>query len=382
MMPHADRPTVEVVVPVHNEERDLERCVRRLHDYLCSSFPFDYRVTIADNASTDATWPLALRLAGELEHVRAVRLDQKGRGRALRAVWGASPAAVLAYMDVDLSTGLEALLPLVAPLVSGHSDLAIGTRLERGARVVRGPKREVISRSYNLLLHATLGTRFSDAQCGFKAIRADAARRLLPQVRDDGWFFDTELLVLAERSGLRIHEVPVDWVDDPDSRVDLLATALADLRGVARLSRDLVRFALVGVASTLAYLVLYLALRPPLGAQGANGAALLATAIANTAANRRWTFAVRGAVGALRHQLQGLAVFAFALALTAGALGLMHAAAPRASRSIEVAVLVAANLVAAFLRFRLLRDWVFHPLRPTSTPATATTAIQSTRSTR
>jgi putative flippase GtrA len=382
MMPHADRPTVEVVVPVHNEERDLERCVRRLHDYLCSSFPFDYRVTIADNASTDATWPLALRLAGELEHVRAVRLDQKGRGRALRAVWGASPAAVLAYMDVDLSTGLEALLPLVAPLVSGHSDLAIGTRLERGARVVRGPKREVISRSYNLLLHATLGTRFSDAQCGFKAIRADAARRLLPQVRDDGWFFDTELLVLAERSGLRIHEVPVDWVDDPDSRVDLLATALADLRGVARLSRDLVRFALVGVASTLAYLVLYLALRPPLGAQGANGAALLATAIANTAANRRWTFAVRGAVGALRHQLQGLAVFAFALALTAGALGLMHAAAPRASRSIEVAVLVAANLVAAFLRFRLLRDWVFHPSRPTSTPATATTAIQSTRSTR
>ena len=378
----AQRPTVEVVVPVYNEERDLEPRVRKLHDYLSGSFPFDFRITIADNASTDATWPLAQRLAGELEYVRAVRLDQKGRGRALRAVWGASPAAVLAYMDVDLSTGLEALLPLVAPLVSGHSGLAIGTRLERGARVVRGPKREVISRSYNLLLHATLGTRFSDAQCGFKAIRADAARRLLSQVRDDGWFFDTELLVLAERSGLRIHEVPVDWVDDPDSRVDLLATALADLRGVARLSRDLVRFALVGVASTLAYLVLYLALRPPLGAQGANGAALLATAVANTAANRRWTFAVRGAVGALRHQLQGLAVFAFALALTAGALDLMHAAAPRASRSIEVAVLVAANLVAAFLRFLLLRDWVFHPSRPTSTPATTTTAIQPTRSTR
>ncbi len=303
MMLDGDRPTVEVVVPVYNEEQDLERCVRRLHAYLCSSFPFDYQVTIADNASTDGTWPLAQRLAGELEHVRAVHLDQKGRGRALRTVWGASPAAVLAYMDVDLSTGLEALLPLVAPLVSGHSDLAIGSRLSRGARVVRGPKRELISRCYNLLLHATLGSRFSDAQCGFKAIRADAARRLLPRVRDDGWFFDTELLVLAERSGLRIHEVPVDWVDDPDSRVDLLATAVADLRGIARLGRDLVRFALVGVASTLAYLVLYLALRAPLGAQGANGAALLATAVANTAANRRWTFSVRGAVGALRHQL-------------------------------------------------------------------------------
>jgi Glycosyl transferase family 2 len=148
MMLDGDRPTVEVVVPVYNEERDLERCVRQLHAYLCSSFPFDYQVTIADNASTDGTWPLAQRLAGELEHVRAVRLEQKGRGRALKAVWAASPAAVLAYMDVDLSTGLEALLPLVAPLVSGHSDLAIGSRLSRGARVVRGPKRELISRCY------------------------------------------------------------------------------------------------------------------------------------------------------------------------------------------------------------------------------------------
>ena len=212
----ADRPTVEVVVPVYNEQRDLERCVRQLHAYLSSSFPFPFLITIADNASTDATWPLARRLAGELEHLRAVHLDAKGRGLALREVWGASPAAVLAYMDVDLSTGLEALLPLVAPLVSGHSDVAIGTRLSPGARVVRGPKREVISRGYNLLLHATLGTRFSDAQCGFKAIRADAARRLLPQVRDDGWFFDTELLVLAERAGLRIPD-PRVWRGAPNA---------------------------------------------------------------------------------------------------------------------------------------------------------------------
>src|SRR6476620_6478512 len=141
-------------------------------------------------------------------------------------------------MDVDLSTDLRALLPLVAPLLSGHSDLAIGTRLSRSARVVRGPKREVISRCYNLLLRTTLRTGFSDAQCGFKAIRADRARELLPEVEDTSWFFDTELLVLAERRGLRIHEVPVDWVDDPDSRVDILATAMADLRGIVRLARN------------------------------------------------------------------------------------------------------------------------------------------------
>src|SRR5438093_13495930 len=141
-------------------------------------------------------------------------------------------------MDVDLSTDLCALLPPVAPLLSGHRDVAIGTRLASGARVVRGPKRELISRSYNLILRTTLRANFSDAQCGFKAMRADVARALLPLVEDEGWFFDTEVLVLAERNGLRIHEVPVDWVDDPDSRVDVAATAKADLLGIWRLLRQ------------------------------------------------------------------------------------------------------------------------------------------------
>src|SRR6202045_2412228 len=166
---------VDIVVPVRNEERDLAPSVRRLVSYLREAFPFTARVTIADNGSTDGTWAIADRLAGDLDEVRAVRMEQPGRGRALRAVWSQSDAEVLAYMDVDLSTDLNALLPLVAPLLSGHSDVAIGTRLARGSRVVRGAKREVISRGYNLLLRATLGAGFSDAQCGFKAIRADAA---------------------------------------------------------------------------------------------------------------------------------------------------------------------------------------------------------------
>ena len=154
-------------------------------------------------------------------------------------MWADSDADVLVYMDVDLSTDLNALLPLVAPLISGHSDLAIGSRLRHGSRVVRGPKREVISRGYNLLVKGALRTRFSDAQCGFKAIRRDVAREVLPLVEDDAWFFDTELLVLAERAGLRIHEVPVDWVDDPDSRVDIARTAYDDVRGILRLGRNL-----------------------------------------------------------------------------------------------------------------------------------------------
>jgi glycosyltransferase involved in cell wall biosynthesis len=234
-------PLVEVVVPVHNEEHVLEASIWRLHGYLEASFPFSFRVTIADNASTDATWLLAKRLAERLGGVRAVHVPEKGRGRALRQVWGASDAAVVAYMDVDLSTGLEALLPLVAPLLSGHSDLAIGTRLANGAAVVRGPIRELVSRCYNLLLRATMRARFSDAQCGFKAGRTEVVRALLPAVEDQTWFFDTELLLAAQRGGLRIHEVPVDWVEDTDSRVDVVRTALDDLRGMARVARRRLR---------------------------------------------------------------------------------------------------------------------------------------------
>ncbi|MFB9238403.1 glycosyltransferase [Plantactinospora siamensis] len=386
---------MDVVIPVHNEEIDLEPCVRRLHRYLTDSFPYSFRITIADNASVDDTPAVAARLAAELPRVRAVRLEQKGRGRALRTVWSESDAAVLAYMDVDLSTDLAGLFPLVAPLLSGHSEVAIGTRLARGSRVVRGPKREFISRSYNLILRGALGARFSDAQCGFKAIRADVARRLLPLVQDTGWFFDTELLVIAQRAGLRIHEVPVDWVDDPDSRVDVVRTALDDLSGIGRLARalatgrlpisdlrhdlgreplapgvpvglgrQLVRFAAIGVASTLAYLLLYALLRNAVPAQPANLIALLVTAVGNTALNRRVTFGVRGRRGAAGHHAQGLLIFALGLALTSGSLALLGALSSGAvPRLIELAALTAANLAATLLRFLLFRSWVFRAAR-------------------
>ncbi len=202
-------PVLDVVVPVYNEQSALADSVHRLHRHLREHFPFSARITIADNASIDDTALIAAELAAELSDVRVVRVPEKGRGRALHAVWSTSDAPVLVYMDVDLSTDLAALAPLVAPLVSGHSDLAIGTRLGRGSRVLRGAKREVISRCYNLILKSALAAGFSDAQCGFKAIRADVAQiACCPTSSDTGWFFDTELLVLAERSGLRIHEDP------------------------------------------------------------------------------------------------------------------------------------------------------------------------------
>ncbi len=389
----AGRPVLDVVIPVYNEEKDLEPCVRRLHEHLLRTFPYGFRITVADNASTDTTPAVAAGLAAEVPEVRSVRLEEKGRGRALRTVWTGSDAPVLAYMDVDLSTDLNALLPLVAPLISGHSDLAIGSRLARSSRVVRGPKREFISRAYNLILRGSLAARFSDAQCGFKAIRRDVAERLLPMVEDTGWFFDTEMLVLAERAGLRIHEVPVDWVDDPESTVHIVRTATDDLKGVWRvgralatgslplgrlarpfgddprdrelsgvpggLARQLVGFCVVGVLSTLFYLALYSLFRLGVGPQAANAAALLVSAVANTAANRRLTFGVRGRDRAVRHQAQGLVVFAIGLALTSGSLAALGAATGDPAHSTELAVLIVANLAATVLRFLLFRLWVF-----------------------
>jgi glycosyltransferase involved in cell wall biosynthesis len=232
-------PVLDVTIPAYNEEQDLEQSLRRLHAYLHGTFPHSFRITVADNASTDGTLRVAERVARELREVTVVRLPDAGRGKALRTVWLASPSPVLAYMDVNLSTDLAALAPLIAPLISGHSDLAIGTRLSRSSRVLRGHRWAFISRGYSLLLHTLLGAHVSDAQCGFKAIRADIARQLLPHTTDNAWFFDTELLVLAEKCGLRVHEVPVDWVNDADAGVDLVRTALADLRGMGRLGRDL-----------------------------------------------------------------------------------------------------------------------------------------------
>jgi putative flippase GtrA len=372
-LPAPRSPRIDIVVPVYNEQAGLERSIRRLHDFLTANMPYVWRIVIADNASTDATLAIARGLACELSDTVVLHVEAKGRGRALRSAWSTSDAEILCYMDVDLSTDLRALLPLVSGLISGHSDLAIGTRLAPGSRVMRGPRRELISRAYNRLLRISLGARFSDAQCGFKAIHADAARRLLATVEDQAWFFDTELLMAAQRQGLRIHEVAVDWADDPDSRVDIVSTALADLRGVVRLRMQgpVARFLAIGVASTLAYAALFLALRGWLGAGAANALALAITAVANTQANRHFTFRIRGRAGLMRQQAAGALVYVVALGLTDGALGVLARVDPHHSRALEVAVLVTASAFATVSRYFALRSWVFarrvrgpKPLRP------------------
>ncbi|WIX92293.1 bifunctional glycosyltransferase family 2/GtrA family protein [Amycolatopsis sp. DG1A-15b] len=386
--------TVDIVVPVYNEERALPGCVDVLREFLRDQFPFGWTIVIADNASTDGTLGVAEALAREHGSVRVCHLDRKGRGLALRETWRASTADVVVYMDVDLSTGLDALLPLVAPLVNGHSDLAIGSRLAPGARTVRGPKREFVSRCYNGLIRLSHGVRFSDAQCGFKAARTGVIRPLLDHVEDEAWFFDTELLLLAEHNGLRVHEVPVDWVEDTDSRVDVAKTALDDIRGLVRVARakaagtarvpdlprrpspraahpdavlgepdgsrlwEVLSFAVIGVLSTVAYLVLYGLFRLWWPVLVANLAALVLTTLFNTEANRRFTFAGAAVLRRKAH-VQGFVVLGLYYAFTSTALLALHGIDPEPGRALELTVLFAASVLGTAGRFVLLRRWVF-----------------------
>jgi putative flippase GtrA len=381
---------VEIVVPVYNEAPQLAQRITELRAFLDESFPFRALVTIVDNASTDDTMQVARSLTS-IPGVAAMHLPRKGRGFALRAAWSTSIAPVVAYMDVDLSTSLPALLPLVAPLLSGHRDVAIGSRLARGAHVVRGPKRELISRAYNVLLKFTLRGRFSDAQCGFKALRHDAVQQLLPLVEDNEWFFDTELLVTAQRLGMRIGEIPVDWVDDPDSRVNIVSTALGDLRGVRRLlfrrpkstprrqvsevpADQLLRFAGVGLVSTLGYLFLFVAWRPILGPLGANAVAMAIATLFNTAVHRELSQTRDGHLRRGRMMLVVASLYAMSVVLTTLALLIAGLLAPGALLP-ELIAITAANVVAATFRFTVLRAWIFRPRVPTS----ATTSVEMSR---
>jgi glycosyltransferase involved in cell wall biosynthesis len=229
-------PMIDVVIPVLNEEKALPKCMSSLREFLGKYSPYEFRIVIADNGSTDQTPSIAEALSKEYSEVSWTRLEVRGRGRALRKAWLDSDADILSYMDVDLSTGLDAFPVLARAIGENGYDVAIGSRLMKGSVVKkRSLKREVTSRTYNLIIKAVFFTRFSDAQCGFKAISRNAAQFLIPKIQDQGWFFDSELLLLAEKGGFRIKDVPVEWVDDPDTRVRVVKTATDDLKGLMRL---------------------------------------------------------------------------------------------------------------------------------------------------
>lgn len=230
--------TVDIVLPVLNEAHVLEQSVTKLHKYLASNLPYKWRIVIADNGSTDGTAVIARRLAERYPEIRLLQLPEKGRGRTLKQAWMSSKADILAYMDIDLSTNLDSFEPMIAPLITGDAGLATGSRLMKQSRTTRGFKREFISRCYNRIIRTTMKTKFVDAQCGFKALRRDVAQKLLPHIKDTAWFFDTELLIKAEYNGYKIHEEPVEWIEDTDSRVDVVKTATEDIKGLSRVRQE------------------------------------------------------------------------------------------------------------------------------------------------
>jgi len=233
------RPLIDIVVPVLNEEKILQKSITTLDEYMAKHLPYRYQITIADNGSQDETLEIAKNLVEKHQSVQVVSLAERGRGRALKQVWQNSPADILAYMDVDLSTSLDDFLPMIQPLLAGEAGVAIGSRLMKDSRTSRGMKREFISRCYNRIIKWTSGTKFSDAQCGFKAIRRDVAAKFLPIIKDNEWFFDTELLIKTERAGVPIYEQPVTWIEDTDSRVKIVKTAVDDLKGLYRVNKEL-----------------------------------------------------------------------------------------------------------------------------------------------
>lgn len=235
--PH--RPTVDLVIPVLNEAHVLERSVEAVRTYLAADFPYHCSIIVADNGSTDGTLDVAQRLASKYSEVRVSHLTVRGRGRALRKAWSESTADICAYTDVDLSTDMRHFRQLIDAIAVQGFDLSTGSRLMRESEIRRGVKREFISRAYNLFVKWALRTTFSDAQCGFKAVSRRVIDVVVPQVEDESWFFDTELLTLAEKQGFRIKDVPVKWIDDDDSRVKIVKTALDDIRGVFRVRRRL-----------------------------------------------------------------------------------------------------------------------------------------------
>ncbi len=228
---------VDVVLPVYNEEQALERSVRTLHLFLTDNLAHEWRILIADNGSQDRTPEIGQRLGEELTNVQLMRIPEAGRGRALSRAWLASDADVLTYMDIDLSTDLAAFPRLVSAVAEGGYDIAAGSRLSAGSETARSLKREVLSQGFVFLINALMRTKLSDTQCGFKAIRRECAQKLLPFVRDTGWFWDTELLLLAAKAGWKVTFVPVRWLEDTDSRVRLTSTVWRDLKGLFRMRR-------------------------------------------------------------------------------------------------------------------------------------------------
>lgn len=231
--------SVDIIVPVYNEETELENNINLLKDFCRKNLSnWKWQIIIADNASLDKTAEISKKITSLNPEIKYLYINQKGRGRAIKQAWSKSKADIVSYMDIDLSSQLKHFPPLINSLLQGY-DIAIGSRLLPKS-IVKGRtlKREIISRCYNLLIKMLFFTKFSDAQCGFKAVTRRVADNLVSRLNDNEWFLDSELLIFGEKAGYKIYEEPVTWIDDPGSTVKVMKTASGDIKGLWRLYKE------------------------------------------------------------------------------------------------------------------------------------------------
>lgn len=295
-----ENPHVLLVIPIYNEEKIIENTVRETIKYLNENTKYSYILVVADNASTDSSPEIVKNLQKEIPFLEYVRLPKKGRGLALHTVWKDFNAEVVAYMDADLSSPLTSLPNIIDPILNNESDVTFGSRLlPPGQAINRKGKRELTSQGYNFLLQFILGATFKDAQCGFKAISKEKFNQVEEEIKNQNWFYDTELLLISQYKGLRLKEVPITWVDDPDSSVKVFKTIVENLKEMGRVYFTyrpesvfikLFKFAIIGVLSTVGTALLFFLLRFVLDPQLANIVSLSTATILNTIANKRFAF--------------------------------------------------------------------------------------------
>ena len=229
---------VDIVIPVYNEEVNLEKNINILTEWLKNNFKYEWIVTIADNGSTDNTKKIAKDLDMKNKKIILKEITSKGRGIALRESWLSSTSDICAFMDIDLSTELEYLNEIIYPIVELECEICCGSRWMSSSNVKRGLFRGILSWSYNFILQTTLGLKIKDSQIGFKAIKTDTAKKVIPLIKDNEWFFDTELLLISQKNDLKIKQIPVIWIDHPKSTVVVLKTVKMFLRNVWRMKKD------------------------------------------------------------------------------------------------------------------------------------------------
>jgi len=233
-----------VVLPARNEELIIRDNVLRLYEYMQGAFPNDdWKIVVSDNNSSDRTAEIVKELAEKHARIEYLLVTVVGKGAAVKNAWEKYSSDVYMFMDSDLATDIHGIPMLVEPLRLETSDIACGSRFLRESAVERSLIRRVTSFGYRLVVKLLLSIKVRDLPCGFKAINEKAKKALLSKIESDGWFFDSELIILGEKLGLRVQEIPVRWREPIEtgrkSKVKIISLSIEYVKEVVKIRKRL-----------------------------------------------------------------------------------------------------------------------------------------------